>query len=123
MANYELNVPNSPDMVFRIGSITKSFTGLAVLQLEEKGLLKVSDPVSKYVPEMPEGWNAITIHDLLCHKSGIPDFTSTHGIQGLQRQPARGKRAEGVCEQAAGEQAWRGAALQQLRLHSAGQSD
>jgi CubicO group peptidase (beta-lactamase class C family) len=77
MANYELNVPNSPEMVFRIGSITKSFTGLAVLQLEEKGLLKVSDPVAKYVPEMPEGWNAITIHDLLCHKSGIPDFTST----------------------------------------------
>ena len=76
MANYELNVPNSPEMVFRIGSITKSFTALSVLQLEEKGLLKVSDPVAKYVPEMPQGWNEITIHELLCHRSGIPDFAS-----------------------------------------------
>ena len=76
MANYELNVPNSPETVFRIGSITKVFTALSVLQLEEKGLLKVSDPVAKYVPEMPQGWNEITIHELLCHKSGIPDFAS-----------------------------------------------
>jgi CubicO group peptidase (beta-lactamase class C family) len=77
MANYDLNVPNSPEMVFRIGSITKMFTAFSILQLEEKGLLKVSDPVAKYVPEVPQGWNAITIHELLCHKSGIPDFTST----------------------------------------------
>src|SRR4051812_37086196 len=44
MANYELGVPNTPETVYRIGSITKSFTGLAVLQLEERGLLKVGDP-------------------------------------------------------------------------------
>ena len=74
MANYELGVPNTPDTVYRIGSITKSFTALAVLQLEEKGLLKVTDPASKYVPELPSAWNAITIHQLLCHMSGIPDF-------------------------------------------------
>jgi CubicO group peptidase (beta-lactamase class C family) len=77
MANYELNVPNSPETVFRIGSITKMFTAFSILQLEEKGLLKVSDPVSKYIPEMPQGWSEVTIHQLLCHKSGIPirDFT------------------------------------------------
>src|SRR5579862_6350443 len=76
MANYELNVANTPDTVFRIGSITKTFTALGILQLEEKGLLKVTDPVSKYVPEVPEAWNAVTIHQLLCHMSGIPDFTA-----------------------------------------------
>ena len=77
MANYELSVPNSPENVFRIGSITKMFTALSILQLEEKGLLKVSDPVAKYIPEIPQGWSEITIHQLLCHKSGIPirDFT------------------------------------------------
>ena len=73
-ANYELNVPNTPDVVFRIGSITKVFTALSILQLEEKGLLNVNDPVVKYIPELPEGWNAVTIHHLLCHKSGIPDL-------------------------------------------------
>ncbi len=75
-ANHELNVANSPDMVFRIGSITKSFTALSILQLEEKGKLKVSDPVAKYVPELPAAWSAITIDQLLCHKSGIPDFVN-----------------------------------------------
>ena len=75
-ANHELNVANTPDMVLRIGSITKSFTALSILQLEEKGMLKVGDPVSKYVPELPAAWSEITIHQLLCHKSGIPDFVN-----------------------------------------------
>jgi CubicO group peptidase (beta-lactamase class C family) len=75
-ANNELKVPNSPETVFRIGSITKSFTALSILQLEEKGKLKVSDPVAKYVPELPAAWSEITIHQLLCHKSGIPEFTA-----------------------------------------------
>src|SRR3954466_8588639 len=73
MANYELAVPNTPETVYRIGSITKSFSGLAVLQLEERGLLKVSDPARKYVPEIPAAWGDFTIHHLLCHMSGIPD--------------------------------------------------
>jgi CubicO group peptidase (beta-lactamase class C family) len=83
MANYELNVPNTTDTVYRIGSITKLFTGLSILQLEEKGLLNVTDPASKYVPELPAEWNAITIHLLLCHKSGIPDFTSAKSYSEL----------------------------------------
>lgn len=73
-ANYELDVANTPETVFRIGSITKMFTAFSVLQLEEKGLLSVNDPVAKYVPEIPAAWGAITIHQLLCHKSGVPDF-------------------------------------------------
>jgi len=81
MANYELVVPNTPETVYRIGSITKSFTALAVLQLEERGLLKVEDPVRKYVPELPAGWGDISIHLLLCHKSGIPDFMSAKAYQ------------------------------------------
>jgi CubicO group peptidase (beta-lactamase class C family) len=75
LANYELSTPNTPETVFRIGSITKMFTAFSVLQLEENGLLLVSDPVVKYIPELPKSWRAITIHQLLCHKSGIPDFT------------------------------------------------
>jgi len=75
-ANYELNVSNTPETVYRIGSITKSFTALSILQLEERGLLKVTDPVAKYIPEIPAQWSDVTIHLLLCHKSGIPDFVN-----------------------------------------------
>lgn len=74
MANFEQSVPSAPETVFRIGSITKSFTALSILQLEERGLLRVTDPVVKYIPEIPQAWSAITIHQLLCHKSGMPDF-------------------------------------------------
>jgi CubicO group peptidase (beta-lactamase class C family) len=74
MANFELSVPNSPETVFRIGSITKMFTAFSILQLEERGLLKVTDPVIKYIPELPQAWSAITIHQLLCHKSGIQEI-------------------------------------------------
>ncbi|MGD0356231.1 MAG: serine hydrolase [Terracidiphilus sp.] len=84
MANYELSVPNAPETVFRIGSITKSFTALSILRLEEQGLLKVSDPVVKYIPELPQAWNAITIHQLLCHKSGIPEFTNAKAYGELE---------------------------------------
>lgn len=47
MANYELDVPNTPKTVFRIGSITKSFTAVAILKLQERGVLNVSDSICK----------------------------------------------------------------------------
>lgn len=75
-ANLELDVPNSPETKFRLGSITKQFTAMAFIELDEKGKLKVEDPISKYVPQCPEAWGKITIHHLLTHTSGIPNFTS-----------------------------------------------
>jgi len=83
MANYELNVPNTPNMVFRIGSITKLFTAFSILQLEEKGLLSVNDPAVKYLPELPAAWSAVTIHELLCHTSGIPDLINAKAYSDL----------------------------------------
>ena len=73
-ANYELDVPNTPATIFRIGSITKIFTALSVLQLDDQKKLSVSDPAVKYIPELPESWKSITIHQLLTHTSGIPDY-------------------------------------------------
>ncbi|MEA1964396.1 MAG: serine hydrolase [Candidatus Aerophobetes bacterium] len=75
MANYENNVPNISQTKFRLGSVTKQFTAMAIIQLEEKGLLKVNDPLSKYLPDYPNG-EEITTHHLLTHTSGIPNFTS-----------------------------------------------
>ena len=76
MANREWSVPNTVDTKFRLGSITKQFTAALILQLEEKGKLSVGDPVSKYVTDCPPAWEKVTIHHLLSHTSGIPNFTS-----------------------------------------------
>jgi CubicO group peptidase (beta-lactamase class C family) len=76
MANLEHGIANTPQTKFRLGSITKQFTAVAFLQLQEKGKLSVQDPVCKYVPDCPAAWAPITIHHLLTHTSGIPNFTS-----------------------------------------------
>lgn len=73
MANYELDVPNTPQTKFRLGSVTKQFTGMAIMQLQEVGLLQIDDTVSKYIHDYPRG-DEITIHHLLTHTSGIPDI-------------------------------------------------
>jgi len=74
MADYELDVPNTPKTKFRLGSVTKQFTAMAVMELQEKGLLRVEDPVKKFLPDYPNG-DKITIRHLLTHTSGIPNFT------------------------------------------------
>lgn len=73
MANYELGIPNTPQTRFHLGSVTKQFTAMAIMQLQEKGLLSVNDTLSKYIPDYPNG-KKITIHHLLTHTSGIPDY-------------------------------------------------
>ena len=74
MANFEHDVPNQPHTKFRLGSITKQFTAAAIMQLQEKGLLNVNDPVKKYLPDYPTG-DKFTIHHLLTHTSGLISFT------------------------------------------------
>ncbi len=75
MANLELGVPVSPDMVFEIGSITKQFTGAAVLLLQEQGKLRVEDDLTKYLPDYPTHGETITVEHLLTHTSGIVSYT------------------------------------------------
>lgn len=67
------NVPNTPDTLYQIASLSKSFTAVAIMQLAEKQLLSVDDPISKYVPDIPYR-ESITIGHLLSHSSGIPDY-------------------------------------------------
>ena len=81
MANLEHDVPNTPKTKFRLGSITKQFTATAILQLEERGKLKVEDPICQYLSPCPAHWQPITIHHLLSHTSGIPNFTSFPGYR------------------------------------------
>jgi CubicO group peptidase (beta-lactamase class C family) len=70
----EWNISNSPDVKFRIGSMTKQFTAALVLLAQEEGKLSVDDPIRKYLPDSPAAWDKITIADLLHHTSGISNF-------------------------------------------------
>ncbi|MGL5892444.1 MAG: serine hydrolase domain-containing protein, partial [Bacteroidia bacterium] len=84
-ANLELNADLTTDHVFQIGSMTKQFTAIAVLILEEQGKLSVSDTISKYIPDYPSG-NKITIHHLLTHTSGIKDFTKMKTLRDIAQK-------------------------------------
>lgn len=76
LANVELDVPNTPQTKFRLGSVTKQFTATAILLLQERGKLSVQDPICKYVEGCPAAWSEVTIHHLLSHTGGIPNFTN-----------------------------------------------
>jgi|CXWL01.1.fsa_nt_gi CubicO group peptidase (beta-lactamase class C family) len=76
MADLELGVPLAPDMVFRLGSITKQFTAVLVLQLVQEGKLSAEDPLSKYLPDFPAAQaEGVTVQHLVNHTSGIPSYT------------------------------------------------
>jgi CubicO group peptidase (beta-lactamase class C family) len=76
LANREWGIVNTPDTKFRIGWLSMQFTAMATLILQERDLLTVEDPICQYFEECPEAWVDITIHHLLTHTSGIPDFTA-----------------------------------------------
>jgi CubicO group peptidase (beta-lactamase class C family) len=73
MANFEKEIPNSPNTMFRIGSVSKQITALSILKLQEQNLLNVKDTLNNYIPDYPNG-DTITIHHLLSHTSGIPEY-------------------------------------------------
>lgn len=75
MANIELDVPNTPQTVFRLGSVTKQFTATAIMLLQERGKLHADDPICKHLSDCPQAWQPITIKNLLTHTAGIPNYT------------------------------------------------
>lgn len=74
LADRERGIPWTPATVSTIGSITKQFTGAAILTLVEDGLVAVDDPITRYFEVVPEDKRAITVHQLLTHTSGIVDL-------------------------------------------------
>lgn len=86
LANVEHGIANNPDTIFRIGSVTKQFTGAAIMLLQQRGELSVNDPIGKYLPDYPTHGHEITIYHLLNHTSGIKSYT---GIPGYMDQGVR----------------------------------
>lgn len=76
-ANMEWNIANQPDTKFRLGSISKQFTAFLIVKLAEEGKLKLDVPITTYLPDYPKTTgDKITIHNLLTHTSGIPNYTA-----------------------------------------------
>jgi CubicO group peptidase (beta-lactamase class C family) len=73
LADREHGVRWTPGTISDIGSITKQFTGAAILKLEEAGKLEVGDPITRYFQGVPADKAGITVHQLLTHSSGLSD--------------------------------------------------
>lgn len=73
MADLAWKVPNSDSSKYEIASLTKAFTGMAIVQLAAKGKLRIDDPISKYYAPAPSEWEGVTIEEVLTHTSGLPN--------------------------------------------------
>jgi CubicO group peptidase (beta-lactamase class C family) len=91
LASIELGVPNTTRTRFRLASVSKSFTALAVLQLVEQSRLRLDDPLARYVPDFAGG-DRITIQHLLTHTAGLPDFMSFDEAKKLPPDSVPGER-------------------------------
>jgi CubicO group peptidase (beta-lactamase class C family) len=79
MANLEWGIPITPQTVFPIASISKSFTAMSVLLAADRGQLSLDDEVQKYIPEWQDRHDHITIRHLLTHTSGVRDVFTMYG--------------------------------------------
>lgn len=75
MANYELDTPNTNETAYHILSMTKPFTAISIMMLQEEGALSVNDPICDYLVDCPETWQPVTIHHLLTNTSGIMGYS------------------------------------------------
>jgi D-alanyl-D-alanine carboxypeptidase len=83
IANMEYNIPVEKDTVFQIGSVTKTFTAIGILMLQQEGKLSVRDRITKYFPQYPQ-WHDITLKHLLQHTSGIREMTEVEPFRSNQ---------------------------------------
>lgn len=74
IANLENSISATDKTIFSVNSITKAFTGVAVMQLAEEGKLEITAPLSRYLDSLPEKWRSITLQQVLTHISGLPDM-------------------------------------------------
>ena len=88
LANREWNVPNDGDTKFRLASVTKQFTAVAIMILHERGLIDLDAPVKTYLPDAPAAWDGVTIRHLLTHTSGVPNFTDFDDYEASKTLPA-----------------------------------
>jgi len=89
LANVEWNIPHTPDTKFRLGSITKQFTSMLIMQLVNEGKISLEGKLSDYLPYYrKDTGEKVTVHNLLIHNSGIPSYTDKPNFfQDISRDP------------------------------------
>lgn len=85
LADLEHNVPLTTESITEAGSVSKQFTAAAILLLEQHGKLSLDDAVRKYIPELPDYGNKITLRHMMQHKSGLKDWGTVMSIAGWPR--------------------------------------
>ncbi|MGH9836011.1 MAG: serine hydrolase domain-containing protein, partial [Blastocatellia bacterium] len=83
MANLEHNIPNSPKLVYDIGSTSKQFSAASILLLAQQGKLSLDDDVRKHIPELPAYQKPITIRHVIHHTSGLRDYLTLFSLAGV----------------------------------------
>ena len=86
LADVEKKVPIQPDMIFRLGSITKQFTAVGILKLVDQGKIALDDEITKFLPDYPTQGKKITIEHLLTHTSGIKSYTGMASFGSIMRK-------------------------------------
>lgn len=76
MADLESSAPATASTVYRLGSVTKQFTALAIMQLVEAGKVRLDDEITRHLPDFPTQGHRVTVHHLLTHTSGIRNYTA-----------------------------------------------
>jgi CubicO group peptidase (beta-lactamase class C family) len=82
LASLEYDVPVTPDTVYHVASVSKQFTAMALVLLEQDGKLSLEDDVHKYLPGLPDYGHPLTLRELLQHTSGIRDQWQTLALAG-----------------------------------------
>ena len=87
MANLEKGIALKSDDVFRLGSITKQFTAVAILKLVDEGRLKLDDEIGRHIPGYPDTGKGVTIEQLLAHTAGVPSYTDSPEYAASMEKP------------------------------------
>ncbi len=86
LANREWNAANDGDTKFRLGSVSKQFTAVAIMQLRERGLVDIDAPIKTWIPDAPAAWDAITPRHLMAHTAGLPNVTALETFRAYKMQ-------------------------------------
>src|SRR6185312_15862636 len=93
LADLKRRTPLTSASLFNMASASKQFTAFTVLQLQQEGLLKLSDPVRNYIPELGAFANDVTLYQLLTHTGGIRDFVAMGEIAGTSPEASMTEQA------------------------------
>jgi CubicO group peptidase (beta-lactamase class C family) len=85
-ANLDHRIPNGPDVVYYVGSVSKQFTAAAIALLADESRISLDDDVRRYIPELPDYGGPVTIRHLVHHTSGLRDIYTLMSLAGIRME-------------------------------------